>query len=132
MTTIMSKRKGSNAERELVKLFWEKRWAAIRSAGSGSMHYPSPDLLVSNAIRRLAIEVKSTKDNKKYFKNEEVKQLINFSKYFGAEPWIAVKFQKQNWVFINPENLEVIGENFVFRNENIEIGLTFFELIELN
>ena len=57
----MSKRKGTNAERDLIKLFWSVGWAAVRVAGSGSMQFPSPDLLVGNKIRRLAIEVKTTK-----------------------------------------------------------------------
>jgi Holliday junction resolvase len=57
--TNMSKIKGSNAERELLRMFWASSWACIRSAGSGSMHFPSPDLLAANKIRRLAIEVKA-------------------------------------------------------------------------
>jgi holliday junction resolvase Hjr len=128
----MSKQKGSNAERELIKMFWEHNWAAIRSAGSGSMHYPSPDLLVSNAIKRYAIEVKITKDNKKYFKKDEIKQLINFSKYFGAEPWIAIKFHKIDWIFISPEELDETQSSFVFRKDKQSLSLSFFDLIHLD
>lgn len=124
----MSKIKGTNAERELIKLFWSVGWAAIRSAGSGSMHFPSPDILAGNKIRRLAIEVKSTKDDKKYFSEEEKKQLINFSEYFGAEPWIAIKFSNF-WVFVNPEDLIKTKEGFVFSiNEAKLKGLSFEEL----
>ena len=95
----MSKRKGSKAERELLELFWKQGWAAIRAAGSGSMHFPSPDLLVGNKIRVLAIEAKFTKENNKYFPKKEIKQLINFASYFGAEPWLAIRFIRQDWVF---------------------------------
>ena len=80
----MSKRKCTNAERKLIKKLWANSWAAIRSAGSWTMHFPSPDLLVGNKIKKLAIEVKSIKDIKKYFTEENIKQLINFSDYFGA------------------------------------------------
>jgi Holliday junction resolvase len=123
----MSKIKGTNAERNLVKLFWAAGWAAIRSAGSGSMHYPSPDLLVGNKIRKLAIEVKATKEEKKYFSCEEVKQLLDFSGYFGAEPWIAIKFPDLDWVFVNPEDLEKTKENFVF-DKNNQKALSFDEV----
>ena len=66
------KSKGINAERELVHMFWGENWACLRIAGSGSIKYPSPDLLVGNSLRRLAVECKTTKDSKKYFeKNHE-------------------------------------------------------------
>jgi holliday junction resolvase Hjr len=129
----MSKIKGTNAERELIRAFWGNGWAAIRSAGSGSMHFPSPDILAGNKIRRLAIEVKATKETKKYFSEEDVKQLLNFSEYFGAEPWLAIKFPGAFWVFVNPEDLEKTKENYVFNRENAKIkGLSFDELIGQN
>jgi len=123
----MSKIKGSNAERELIKKFWAQGWAAVRVAGSGSMHFPSPDILAGNKIRRLAIEVKSTKDNSKYFPFEEIKQLYNFASYFGAEPWIAIKFSK-DWSFVNPEDLDKTKNNYVFY-KNSSKGLKFEDLI---
>ena len=66
------KSKGINAERELVHMFWSKNWACLRIAGSGSSRYPSPDVLVSNKLRRLAIECKITKEQKKYFERKEI------------------------------------------------------------
>ncbi|MEM3373774.1 MAG: Holliday junction resolvase Hjc [Candidatus Woesearchaeota archaeon] len=125
----MSKIKGTRAERELIKMFWASGWAAIRSAGSGSMHYPSPDILAGNKLRILAVEVKFTNEDKKYFSEEDKKQLINFSEYFGAEPWIAIKFST-TWVFVNPEDLKKTKEGYVFSIEDTEIkGISFEELI---
>ncbi|MEM4397026.1 MAG: Holliday junction resolvase Hjc [Candidatus Woesearchaeota archaeon] len=125
----MSKIKGTRVERELIKMFWANGWAAIRSAGSGSMHYPSPDILAGNKIRILAIEVKFTTEDKKYFLEEDKKQLLNFSEYFGAESWIAIKFTKK-WVFVHPENLTKTKENYVFSIEDIESkGVSFEDLI---
>jgi Holliday junction resolvase len=124
------KAKGTNAERELVKKFWATGWAAIRSAGSGSMHFPSPDILAGNKVRRLAVESKVTKEDKKYFPKEEIRQLLNFSSYFGAEPWLAIKFPDVGWVFVNPEDLEEGKESFSFSQAMSERkGLTFDELI---
>lgn len=125
----MSKRKGTNAERELIKLFWLVGWAAVRVAGSGSMQFPSPDLLVGNKIRRLAIEVKITKEEKKYFSKEDVKQLLVFSSFFGAESWLAIKFPHSRWVFVNPEDLEKTRGNFVFKSGSHK-GLSFDDLTE--
>jgi holliday junction resolvase Hjr len=127
----MSKIKGSNAEREIVKMFWAVGWGAIRSAGSGSMQFPSPDVLAGNKIRRLALEVKATKEEKKYFSEEEIKQLFDFSGYFGAEPWFAIKFNNFGWVFVNPEDLEKTKTGFCFSKTSKEKkGLCFEELTE--
>jgi Holliday junction resolvase len=57
-----AKAKGSKGERELVAFFNENGWNCVRIAGSGSSKYPCPDILAGNAIRRLAIECKVTKD----------------------------------------------------------------------
>ena len=62
------KSKGINGERELIHKFWNTNsWAAVRVAGSGSMKYPSADILASNKLRKLAIECKVIKEHKKYF-----------------------------------------------------------------
>ena len=107
------KSKGINAERDLIHKFWDKNWAAIRVAGSGSSSFPSPDLLVGNKMRKMAIECKVTKEDKKYFSNEGIKQLKKFSDLFGAEPWVAVKFGKEPWFFINLEDLEKTPQGYM-------------------
>ena len=123
------KSKGTNAERDLIRLFWSVGWAAIRSAGSGSMHYPSPDVLAGNKIRKLAIEAKATKDSKKYIPKEDLADLKNFSSYFGAEPWVAVKFNNIPWAFINPEDLKETRSSYVISRTDAERkGLNFEEL----
>ena len=107
---INRKAKGSKGERELVKFFNENEFSCIRAAGSGSSIYPSPDILAGNAIRRLAIECKVTKDQKKYFQNAEIEQLETFSRNFGAESWVGVKFPDQDWYFLMPEDMQNTGK----------------------
>ena len=127
---INTKAKGTAGERELIHFLNDNGWSAIRSAGSGSMKYPSPDLLAGNAIRRLAIECKVTADKKKYFSPDEVEQLRFFSRNFGAEAWIAVHFPSQPWYFIMLEDLENTGNSFALSLERAQsIGLTKEELI---
>src|SRR3990167_9319996 len=125
-----AKAKGTKGERELIKVFNESGWSAIRSAGSGSSRYPSPDILAANAIRRLAIECKVTKDQKKYFTNEEIEQLRIFGQKFGAEAWVGVKFGGQDWYFLMLEDLRQTGSMFTVDLELAKLrGLKKEELV---
>ena len=127
------KSKGTNAERDLVHRFWEKDWACFRAAGSGSSKYPTPDLIAGNSLRKLAIEVKITSDEKKYFDYNEIIDLKKFSDTFGAEAWVAIKFPKTPWVFLTIEDLESSGKHFVVSKQVAERrGLSFEEIISQN
>jgi len=106
------KQKGSNAERDLVHKFWATgTWVAHRIAGSGSSRYPSPDLIASNNLRRLAIEAKSSK-KAVYIPKNEIQALQEFSRMFGAEPWVAVRFDRQEWFFISIDDMNETDNNF--------------------
>ncbi|MAH33085.1 Holliday junction resolvase [archaeon] len=126
------KSKGINAERDLIHKFWgTKSWVAVRVAGSGSMKYPCADILASNKLRKLAIECKVTKDHKKYFEKKEIEDLKNFADYFGAEPWIAVKFKGHEWLFVSLEDLEETDKCFVADvNSAKNKGLLFEEIVK--
>ena len=127
-----TKAKGSRAERELLDMFWKTgSWAGYRSAGSGSTPLPSPDLLVGNGKRYLAIECKSLKTKAKYLKPEQIKELIEFSKRFGAEAWIGLRFNNLGWYFVQPERLEKSKKGSLIASLEIlkEQGLTFDKLI---
>ena len=128
---MASKSKGSNAERELLHKFWSTgKWCAIRSAGSGSMKYPGPDLLVGNLVRRMAIECKSTKDNSVYLNEHDVQQLKDFSKVFDARPWFAIKFLRRGWLFVAIEDLDKTPNGYVISFKKAELrGISFEELI---
>ena len=128
---MSSKSKGSKAERELLHMFWAKGWATIRSAGSGSMKYPGPDLISSNKARVLAIECKSTKKNKQYLDNHDVSQLKEFCEIFGAEPWFAVRFSRKDWLFLSIEDIEKTETGYVIDSKVAERrGLLIEELIK--
>mgnify|MGYP005840629425 CR=1 FL=1 len=127
---MSKKSRGSNAERDLIHKFWASGWAAMRSAGSGSSQYPSPDVIASNNTRKLAIEAKLTTEEKKYFDAQEIKELQYFAEKFGAEAWVAVKFFRKEWVFIALEDLVSTGKHFVVTQEVADRrGLLFEELI---
>jgi Holliday junction resolvase len=125
------KSKGSNAERELVHMFWENGWACMRAAGSGSTSFASPDILAGNVLRRLAIECKATKSNIQYLTKEEIINLKFFAEKFGAEPWVGVRFNTLKWFFVNIEDLKDTGKNYSVSVEMAKMkGLLFEELIE--
>jgi len=123
---------GLNAERELLKRFWAEGWPCIRSAGSGSMRFPSPDLLVGSisAGTALAIECKTTRSNAIYLKKKEINELREFSSRFGAMPFIAVNFDK--WYFLSLEDLEQHKESYGVKKETaIRKGFLFEEIIRV-
>ena len=63
MSLKNKKKKGTDAERDLIHIFWKNGWAAVRIAGSGSMKYPSPDILAGKNGTLYAIECKTTKSS---------------------------------------------------------------------
>jgi len=125
------KSKGINAERELIHLFWANGWTASRVAGSGSIKYPSPDIIAGNNLRKLAIECKVTKDIRQYFDKKEISELKEFSRIFGAEPWVSVKFNNVDTYFLTPEDLDDAGESYSLSIEKAKMkGFLFEELVK--
>ncbi len=126
------KQKGSNAERELIELFWNSGWAAHRIAGSGSSRFPSPDVIAGNYRKKLAIECKSTKSKNQYITKEQAEGLGKFAELFGAEPWIAVRFDREEWYFFPlRETNKTSGENLVINLDKAKLlGITFEDLVK--
>jgi len=125
------KKKGTRGERELFHLFWNtNKWSAIRTAGSGSTTLPAPDILASNKKRYLAIECKLFKNNIKYFKEGEIEQLMEFSRRFNSEPWIAIKFDYQQWRFLKPKHLTKTKNGIYSISKDLAVkkGINFNEL----
>src|SRR3990167_1256627 len=120
------KQKGSNAERELVTMFWGSSYGAIRAAGSGVQRFYSPDVLASNGSRIIAVECKSTKYKHKYFEPEQIRQLKEFANIFNAEAWLAVKFSTE-WKFFKPEDLKKTSKNLVIKHDS-ENAKTFLDI----
>ncbi len=114
---MRAKSKGSNAERELIHLLWERGFAAIRIAGSGSIKYPVPDVLASNGIKTIAVECKASGDSYKYLEKREVHELVEFSERFGAEPLIGIKFNNVAWRFFKPSEMKETGKNYMIKKE---------------
>ncbi len=122
------KRKGSRFERELLNLFWESGFAAIRVAGSGSSSNPSPDLVAGNGKKFYAVEVKMRKNLPLYISGERVRELAMFSNLFGAEPLIALKLPRKKWKFFRIEDLIETEKGYKISEENYHLGKDFGEI----
>jgi len=124
------KSKGINAERELVHMFWAHGWGAARVAGSGSMRYPSPDIIAGNGLRRLVIECKAIAGINQYFSTKDVSDLREFASKLNAEPWIGMRFDVLKWFFLPLDELKETKTEF---SVNLMLakrkGLSFEELI---
>ena len=110
----MSKAKGSRLERELFHIFHQAGWQPIHVAGSGSATIEAADLVAGKKGRVLAIECKSGK-KARYITKKQIEELKIFSEKFGAEPWLAARFNNVEWLFLTMEDLREskTGNNFV-------------------
>lgn len=98
--------KGDRRERELVNILDEKGLAVIRAPASGSATTRElPDMLTGDGEQFYAIEAKSSSGDPIYLDEEEVEALVFFSRNFGAEPRIAVRFDREDWYFFHPGEL---------------------------
>lgn len=98
--------RGRNSEVSLVRKLWENGYAALRMPASGrGQLYPHPDIIAGNGKNYLGIEVKIRKDERCYFKDEEIIKLKEFCKIFGATPYFAVRFVRR-WQFFEVGDLE--------------------------
>jgi len=133
MPLINKKSKGSVAERELIKLFWQSGWAAFRAAGSGSAQHACPDVIAGNSLRKLSVEVKYIDDDRKYFSAKEIEELDSFAHTFGSEAWVGVKFQGKGWYFFTTHDLKETQKGYSIKHSDAELkGFTFEQLIKTN
>jgi len=127
------KSKGLDGERQLVHMFWSAGWPCIRVAGSGAIKYPAPDIITGNNTRKLCIEAKTSKADRVYINKQGIKELIKFCGLFGAEPWIAVKFQRNDWFFVSITDFDLWSEStnvVISLDWAKQRGLVFSEVIK--
>jgi Holliday junction resolvase len=109
-----NKAKGSKAERELLQIFIDNNFRAVRVAGSGMFENSDCDLISGKlGVGKYAVEVKSSKKTSKYITKEQINNFIVFSEIFGLTPVVAIRFNRFGWYFIKPEDLEDSGKNWV-------------------
>lgn len=114
-----NKSKGSKVERELFQKFIEDgRYRVVRVAGSGTMENADCDLIAGKKGKKYCIEVKSSKKPVKYISKKQIEDFMIFSEIFKLKPVIALRFNREGWLFISPKNLRESGKNFVISIED--------------
>jgi len=129
---MSNKSKGSNAERQLVKLFTEHGWRALRVAGSGVNDDSPCDLIAGKLGRKgFTIEAKSSKKSRIYITKTQIEDFMKFSLMLGLKPALAIKFNYQGWLFLNPRYLRDCGKNWVISLEKSKkYGKRFSQFFE--
>ena len=106
-----NKAKGSRIERELISLFTENAWRAVRVAGSGLNDDSPCDLIAAKRGKKgHAIEVKSSKKSAIYITKKQIEDFILFSNIIGLKPILALRFNREGWLFLDPKNLNDTGK----------------------
>ena len=107
----MNKHKGSNAERELLRMFFAQGWKAARIAGSGVNDLSPCDLIAAKIGRKgYTIEVKSSKKFTVYITKDQINDFVLFSSLIGLTPVIALRFNREGWLFLDPKHLKDTGK----------------------
>ncbi|HUW43648.1 MAG TPA: Holliday junction resolvase Hjc [Bacillota bacterium] len=108
-----NKSKGANVERELFQLFVDNGYRAIRAAGSGTMENADCDLIAGKKGKKYCIEVKSSKKPYKYISKEQMNKFLVFASIIELKPVIALRFSREEWLFLNPKDLRDSGKNYM-------------------
>lgn len=96
------KKRGYEAERELVRKLRINGFKAVRVPVSAPSGEPLPDVFATKGDFLLAFEVKAPRAERAYFPREQVEKLFQFLNFF--EPFtkkmaiVAAKFPRR-WVF---------------------------------
>jgi Holliday junction resolvase len=120
------KKRGYDAERELVNMLRDAGFEALRVPVSAPSSEPFPDVFAVKNDAILAFEVKSM-ERYAYYKHDQLQKLKQFLKiheiYPHKYPIIAGKFKYKGWWF---EIVEKEG-NYTLK---VGVGLTFEDLLE--
>ena len=108
---MSNKSKGSKAERELLRKFTENGWRAARVAGSGVNDDSPCDLIAGRAGKgKYAVECKSSKSKNIYITKSQIEDFVIFATIMGLKPVIAVRFNREGWLFMFPKELKDTGK----------------------
>lgn len=120
---MLSYRKGSRAERELIDHFSTKGFCVIRAAGSG-VNSLSPDILVFKRGMQFGIEAKAHEKQNLNIDREQFDNLKRWEDVSGINCYVGWRRNREPWYFlplsifkesqksygINWENAQALGK----------------------
>ena len=101
---VVSSRKGSRAERELINYFSGAGFSVIRAAGSGANSL-SPDLLAFKTTKQYAIECKAHDSSTLQLQKDQFLGLKKWEENTGITTYIAWRVSREGWFFLYPSYL---------------------------
>lgn len=125
-----NKAKGSNAERELLFLLFDKGFAVSRVAGSGSSTLPTPDIIATKNKITVAIECKTKSGDYLNIKESQIQELQIWEKLSGFKSFIAWRLGKDSWYFLEIKDLKkTIKAYSIKKDEMINNGKTLDQFV---
>jgi len=104
--------KGANAERELMRLFFERGFSVVRIAGSGTSPLPAPDIIAIKKGRIIAVECKARKTKNLAITVAQIGELLDWAGRAGAESLVGWKIPRKGWFFLEPGQMRDTGKFF--------------------
>jgi len=104
---MLSYRKGSRAERELIDFFSQKGFCVIRAAGSG-VNSLSPDILVFKRGMQFGIEAKAWEKENLNISREQFENLKKWEDVSGINCFVGWRRNREPWYFLP---LSIFKEN---------------------
>ncbi|MFH1393604.1 MAG: Holliday junction resolvase Hjc [Candidatus Micrarchaeota archaeon] len=104
---VLTYRKGSRAERELIAYFSQNGFCVIRAAGSG-VNSLSPDILAFRRGIQIGIEAKAWEKENLNIDREQFTNLAKWENNSGINCFVAWRRNRQPWLFLP---LSVFKEN---------------------
>lgn len=123
----MGYRKGAEAERELMRMLWERGAAVVRSAGSGNSY--SPDVVAIIGGRTVAFECKAWSRDVLLVRREQYEKMVEWSSRAGAPVYLAWKYPRAGWFFVPLEYLEERERHYGIRLEDVRRLTTTLDVI---
>ncbi|WP_303235788.1 Holliday junction resolvase Hjc [Methanosphaera cuniculi] len=114
--------KGYNEERTVVQIFETNGYRATRIPASGGRTKRAlPDVIAGNGRKYYAAEIKSSKNDYIYIKEEQIQELLEFAHGFGATPIVVVKFTYKPYKVFDIIEIETTDSGkYVISRKNID------------
>jgi Holliday junction resolvase len=123
---MQHKKKGSNAERELLFMLYDKGFATARVAGSGSSTLPTPDIIAIRNNIGFAIECKTKAGEYLNIRPEQITELETWEKLSKNKAFVAWRLGKNEWYFLHYTKMNKTKKAYSIKREEIkEKGMNF-------